>query len=205
MDAKPILLYFAIILISYLNPLALMAQQDTLTIEYESHEQVEAILTDSVRKNLKKLSIEIYDNQNTWFSFGRIPGQSEAEANRPSFRIKHPVDSLPWLGGMPNLEFLSIEFLGLTTLPRGIEELHNLKELDIGFNCISIPDAMEQLKALTNLKELVVFGLEITRAEREELTQVIPELKIIYAQEHVMEFAERKRLEKEKEEVILTN
>ena len=191
MDAKPILLYFAIILISYLNPLALMAQQDTLTIEYESHEQVEAILTDSVRKNLKKLSIEIYDNQNTWFSFGRIPGQSEAEANRPSFRIKHPVDSLPWLGGMPNLEFLSIEFLGLTTLPRGIEELHNLKELDIGFNCISIPDAMEQLKALTNLKELVVFGLEITRAEREELTQVIPELKIIYAQEHIKEYIER--------------
>ena len=190
MDAKPIL-YFAIILISYLNPLALMAQQDTLTIEYESHEQVEAILTDSVRKNLKKLKIRISENLNTWVSFGRIPGQSEAETNRPSFRIKHPVDSLPWLGGMPNLEFLSIEFLGLTTLPRGIEELHNLKELDIGFNCISIPDAMEQLKALTNLKELVVFGLEITRAEREELTQVIPELKIIYAQEHIKEYIER--------------
>ena len=191
MDAKPVLLYFAIMSISYLNPLALMAQQDTLTIEYESHEQVEAILTDSVRKNLKKLSIEIYDNQNTWFSFGRIPGQSEAEANRPSFRIKHPVDSLPWLGGMPNLEFLSIEFLGLTTLPRGIEELHNLKELDIGFNCISIPDAMEQLKALRNLEELIVFGLDITKAEREELTQVIPELKIIYAQEHIKEYIER--------------
>lgn len=173
-----------------------MSQQTDLTIEFESNEQVESVLSDSVRKGLKNLTIQIYDNLNTWYSYGRIPWQSEEEKNMPSFRIKHPVDSLPWLGGMPNLESLTLKFLGLQYLPKEIDELKNLKNLDISFNFIKISDELDQLKALENLEELIVFGLRLTKSDREELTDANHRLNILYTQEQDIELAKKRRKEK---------
>ena len=94
---------YAISIIQTLIVTELMSQKNELVIEYESHEQVNSLLSDAVRESLVKLTIQIRSNRNTWYSYGRIPFQTEDERNQPSFRIKKPVDSLPWLGECLNL------------------------------------------------------------------------------------------------------
>ena len=192
---------YAISIIQTLIVTELMSQKNELVIEYESHEQVNSLLSDAVRESLVKLTIQIRSNRNTWYSYGRIPFQTEDERNQPSFRIKKPVDSLPWLGGMPKLKSLKLDFLGLQTLPKGVETLTNLRYLDIGFNFISIEHEVNRLNQLKNLEELIVLGLGIKAPERKSLKEENGNLKLYYTSEHDSELLERRRKELDDPEI----
>jgi hypothetical protein len=51
------------------------AQINDVMIEYESGTNLDSILSKSIRAELNSLTIQISENLNTWFSYGRIPLQ----------------------------------------------------------------------------------------------------------------------------------
>jgi Leucine-rich repeat (LRR) protein len=111
--------------------------------------------------------------------------------NIPSFRIKKPLGNLPWLGGMDSLESLTIKFLGLTQLPLGINELKNLKKLDISFNYLNISQEISIIKELEKLEELIVFGLKIDQSVILELKETNKKLSVLHSQEQHLDYLKR--------------
>jgi Leucine-rich repeat (LRR) protein len=168
------------------------AQINDIMIEYESGTNLDSILSKSIRAELNSLTIQISENLNTWFSYGRIPLQEFEELNNiPSFRIKKPLGNLPWLGGMDSLESLTIKFLGLTQLPLGINELKNLKKLDISFNYLNISQEISIIKELEKLEELIVFGLKIDQSVILELKETNKKLSVLHSQEQHLDYLKR--------------
>ena len=102
---------------------------------------------------------------------------------------------------MPKLKSLKLDFLGLQTLPKGVETLTNLRYLDIGFNFISIEHEVNRLNQLKNLEELIVLGLGIKAPERKSLKEENGNLKLYYTSEHDSELLERRRKELDDPEI----
>jgi Leucine-rich repeat (LRR) protein len=168
------------------------AQINDVMIEYESGTNLDSILSKPIRAELNSLTIQVSENLNTWFSYGRIPLQEFEELNNiPSFRIKKPLGNLPWLGGMDSLESLTIKFLGLTQLPLGINELKNLKKLDISFNYLNISQEISIIKELEKLEELIVFGLKIDQSVILELKETNKKLSVLHSQEQHLDYLKR--------------
>jgi Leucine-rich repeat (LRR) protein len=76
------------------------------------------------------------------------------------------------------LNYLDIGDNKLAKLPAEIALLKNLKYLDLRQNPIrQLPSELYQLK---NLKALNLYGTQLTNAQKEELTRMLPNCKIVY-------------------------
>ncbi len=72
--------------------------------------------------------------------------------------------------------FLNLERLQLTEVPKGLEKLTQLKELDLGGNQLTDVTGLENLTQLTELN--LYYNRDLSKAQIDELQKALPKCKI---------------------------
>lgn len=160
-----------------------MSQDLKRIVEYSSYDEVEILLNDAGSAEIEELTIQILGNKDTWYSYGRNPFEKEDARNKPSFRIKQKVDSLPNFASLSSLKVLSLEFLGLESIPEGLDQLEKLEELNISFNYITLSSELDYIVSMKSLKQIMVFGIEFNEEDISRLREGNTSLSVLYSQE----------------------
>lgn len=134
-------------------------------------------------ETLKKLAIRITENRG-WVVFSSLQGIDQG------FRYSNKV-KLGFLSEdiaiAKNLESLEISELGIDQLPNGIINLSNLEVLDISFNRLDIAKELPKILSLSNLKTLKMYGSKFSETELYEIKNKLPQIKILYSPDHLLE------------------
>lgn len=122
------------------------------------------------------LKVGLKENINTWILYSNN-GLGVEEC---FFELKDSITSLPSSMDMPFLEKFDISLLGLTDLPNFLIQCKRLEYLDISFNRLNIPKAVDCISRIKQLKRLNIYGYDIPAKQIEKLRKHNSKLDIYY-------------------------
>lgn len=143
-------------------------------------------------EELNNLTIRITSNKG-WVVFSSIQGIDQGI----KYSTKTKLGILPEeLCLAKNLEDLDVSDLGISQLPEIISNLSKLRLLDISFNRIDVAKEVEKILSMRNLEVLKIYGCNFTEHDFTKINNAIPNLKILFSQEHLLDEAKSKAKDK---------